>query len=118
MAAVSTVKSEANYRVQLAVFSVVACASVILGVAGLLRRTWAAVGLLVLSSLGATYFFGAALLILLWPLVPGSATQFSFPVLLVALLMIAPVGLPFLYMARALRRIIRNLRTGSRAGEA
>jgi hypothetical protein len=63
MAALSTLKSEADYRVQLAVFSVVALAGVILGVAGVLRRTWAAMGLWVLSSLGADYLFGAALLI-------------------------------------------------------
>src|SRR5688572_19310721 len=89
MAAISTVQSEVTYRVQLAAFSAVALAGVILGVAGLLRRSWAAVGLLVLSSLGAAYFFGAALLILVWPLVPGSAAELNAMVLLVPL-MIAP----------------------------
>ena len=111
MAAVSSVKSETQYRVQLALFSAVALAGAILGVAGLLRRTWAAIGLLVLSSLGAAYFFGAALLILIWPFVPGSVAQVSFLMLLVAL-MIFPVGLPFLYMARALRNIVREDRSG------
>jgi hypothetical protein len=117
MAAISTVQSEVTYRVQLAAFSAVALAGVILGVAGLLGRSWAAVGLLVLSLLGAAYFFGAALLILVWPLVPGSAAEFNAVVMLVPL-MIAPFGVPFLLMARSLRRIVRQRRTDVGPGEA
>src|SRR5688572_11967162 len=105
MAVISTVQSEVAYRVQLAAFSAVAIAALVLGVAGLLRRRWAAPGLFTLSWLGAAYFFGSALLILVWPLVPGSTADFSAVILLVPL-MIAPWGVPFLLMARSLRAIL------------
>jgi hypothetical protein len=100
------------------VFSAVALTGVVVGVAALLRRSWAAVGLLALSSLGAVYFFGAALLLVVWPLVPGSAAEFHGLVLLVALLMVAPFGVPFLLMARSLRSLIRERRTGVGLGDA
>jgi hypothetical protein len=116
MGAMSTLQSEVEYRVQLAVFSVFAVAGAILGVAGLLRRMWAAVGLLILSSLVPAYFFGATLLMLVSPRVPGFAAESSFPILLGTLMGVA-VGLPFLYMARALWLIVREHRTG-RSGEA
>lgn len=61
MAAMSTVRSDVTCRVQLLAFSLVAVASLILGVAGICRLRWAAAGLRVLSILGATYFFGSAL---------------------------------------------------------
>jgi hypothetical protein len=116
MGATSTLQSEAEYLVQLAVFSVLAVAGAILGVAGLLRRMWAAVGLLILSSLCAAYCFGQALLMLVAPRVPSVAAESSFPALLGTLMGVA-VGLPFLYMARALWLIVRAHRTG-RTGEA
>jgi hypothetical protein len=117
MAAISTVESETTYRAQLAAFSAVAIAAVVFGVAGVMRRSWAALGFLVLSSLGAAYFFIAALLILIGPFVPRSTT--TSPGLGGPLaLMIAPVGLPFIIMAVALGVFIRKLRTEARTGDA
>ena len=52
MAAMSTVRSDVTYRVQLSAFSLVAVVSLILGVAGICRLRWAAAGLRVLSILG------------------------------------------------------------------
>jgi len=117
MAAISTVESAMTYRIQLAAFSAVALAAVVFGVAGILRRSWAALGFLVLSSLGAAYFFIAALSILIWPMVPGSTA--TSPGLGGALaLMIAPVGVPFLVMACVLAVFVRKLRAGARAADA
>jgi hypothetical protein len=53
MASISKISSDVTYYVQLAAFSAVAVAAVVFGVAALLRRSWAAVGLLVLSWLCA-----------------------------------------------------------------
>jgi|SRR5687768_17161299 hypothetical protein len=116
MAAISTVESATTYRIQLAAFTAVAVAAVVFGVAGVLRRSWAAVGFLVLSSLGAAYCFIAALLILIWPMVPGSTV--TSPRLGAALaLMIAPAGVPFLIMASVLAVFVRRLRTLARAAD-
>jgi hypothetical protein len=109
MASGSTVQSDFAYRVQLVACSGVALASAFLGVAALLRVRWAASGLRVLSWLGAGYFFGSACLILAWPLVPGSRAE-SGPIGLLLALMVAPFGLPFVFMARALGRTARNPR--------
>ena len=117
MAAVSTVKSEVAYRGQLAAFSLVATAGVVLGVAALLQARWAASGLWALSWLGALYFFGSAALVVLWPFIPGTAAKFDAVVLLVPFI-VAPFGVPFVFMARALKRIVLGQKGLERAGEA
>jgi hypothetical protein len=107
MAGISSVHSEVTYRLQLAVFSAVALAGITVGIGGIFHRMWAATGMLVLSWLGAIYFLGSALLILLWPAIPGVKAAFH-PVMLLASLGIAPVGVPFILMARSLRAVIKN----------
>lgn len=67
MAAISTVRSDLAYNVQLTAFSVMAAGGVFFGTAAVLRQSWSAVGLFVLSCVGAAYFFGAALVALVWP---------------------------------------------------
>ena len=109
MAGISTVRSDLTYRVQLATFSLVALCGVFFGVAGVLRLRWAATGLRVLSWLGALYFLGSAFLSVVWPLVTGATAEFN-PLILGVSLGIALTGLPFVMMARALGRIIRNQR--------
>ena len=110
-ASISTVRSDAFYRVQLGAFSLVAIASAFLGVAALFCARWAASGLRVLSWLGAIYFFGSAVLLFFQALMPGSRAEFRTTVL--ALPMIAPFGLPFLFLARGLADIVRSQRTES-----
>jgi hypothetical protein len=107
MAAISTVRSETTYRIQLAAFSAVAVVSFVAGVGGLFRRSWAAFGMLVLSWLGAVFFLGSALLLSLWPLVPGAEATFH-PIVLSVSLGIALTGVPFIVMARSLRALGRE----------
>ncbi len=107
MAGISSVHSQSTYRVQLAVFSAVALAGIVVGIGGIFHRMWAASGMLVLSWLGAIYFLGSALLILLWPAIPGVKAVFH-PVMLLASFGIAPFGVPFILMARSLRAVIKN----------
>jgi drug/metabolite transporter (DMT)-like permease len=112
MAAISTVRSETTYNIQLAVFTAVAVIAIILGVAALLRRSWSAVGLRALSWLAAAYFFGAATVVLLWPFLPWSQVRTdvaSLSLVLMLAVLIAPTGIPFLLMARALGRLIKSL---------
>src|SRR5262249_17951600 len=122
MASISTVRSDAFYHVQLAVFSLVGLVAGFFGVTAVCRVRWAAVGLWALSWLGAIYFLGSAFLLLIGPLIPGSKAQF-FAMGILLVLVIAAQGVPFLLMARALRRIIRSQGTGApkndgSAGEA
>jgi hypothetical protein len=110
---ISTVRSEIAYSVQVAVFSTVAVIAVILGVAALLRLSWSAVGLWVLSWLAVAYFFGVVTLVLRWPFLPWSAVGTdvaSLSLVLTLALLIALTGVPFLLMARALGRLIKSLR--------
>jgi len=117
MAAISTVRSTTTYYVQLSIFSAVAVAGFVCGTAALLRQAWAGICLMVLSYLGAVYFFGAAIFTLLWPLMPGSKAQFTWFILLVPL-MIAPWGVPFLLMARSVKSLIDESAGRTPSGEA
>ena len=112
LAAVSTVRSDQTYNIQLAAFSLVAVAGIVFGTAAVLRRSWSATGLFVLSCLGATYFFGAAISTLVWPALAG-------PIWRVAMaLMIAAPAMPFLLMARRLRHLVKTMRGETAASAA
>jgi hypothetical protein len=104
MAAISTVRSETTYLIQLIAFSAVSLAGLVVGVGGLFRRPWAAFGMLILSWTGGVYFVGCATLLLLWPLIPGSEAIFHLLLLLLSLVIALP-GVPFVVMARALRAL-------------
>lgn len=110
MAAISSVKSESTYMVQLLLFSAVAITGLICGVWALGAQTWAARGLFALSSLGVLYFFGVAAYMLIFPFVPWSTLKepgmASFPMALGLATLIAPPGVPFLIMAVAIRRAL------------
>ena len=107
MAVISTVRSEATYRIQLIMFSTVSLAGLIVGVGGLFLRTWSAFGMLILSLISAVYFFGSALIICLMLLIPRFHTVFN-PLLLLVSLAIALTGVPFIMMAQSLAKLIRN----------
>ena len=107
MAAISTVKSELTYNIQLVIFSAVALTGLIAGVGVLFKRTWAVITLLVLSWLGAAYFLGSATLLLIWPFIPGTRAEFDL-LLLPIVLGIGVFGVPFLLMARNLRTITKQ----------
>jgi hypothetical protein len=106
MATISTVKSDAAYRVQLILFSAVALLALVGGVGAIFRRLWAAYILLTLSWVAALYFFGSALAMALWPLFPDSEARFH-PLLFLISSGIAVQGLPFLWMALFMRRCVK-----------
>jgi membrane protease YdiL (CAAX protease family) len=85
---------------------VFAVAGLIFGVGGLFRRPWAAFGMLILSLLGVVYIFGCAVLLLLWPLLPGSDAIF-YPRSILISLIAALMGVPFVVMAKGLRALSR-----------
>jgi len=105
MAAISKVKSDTTYEIQLAAFSAFAIAAFVFGVAAMLRHRWAAFGLTVLSSIAALYFFGSGIAIVAIALLPGSpVTAKTLEVIFLASVAIVP-GLPFLFMAQHLRHL-------------
>jgi hypothetical protein len=112
MAAISTVRSETTYYIQLAGFSIVALGGLVAGVGALFRCAWAGRFLLVLSWLGAAYFIGSALMLLLWPFFPDTAAKLNVVILLISL-GIALTGMPFVLMARSLRRILKDISRSS-----
>lgn len=64
MAAISTVKSDAVYNVQLAVFSLAAICALLLGFGAVFRKSWGRLGLVILSWLASLLFIGPGLTIL------------------------------------------------------
>jgi hypothetical protein len=58
-----------------AAFCAVGVLAAVFGLGVLVRRSWAAVGLLVLSSVDTGYFFGTAVLAVLWPWLPWSMVK-------------------------------------------
>ena len=99
MAAISSVKDEAYYQLQLAVFTVVASAALVFGVAAMFRRMWARVGLIAVSWFAALmfigpglYLFGTALLSQPWEIALMGVS-------------IASLGVPFAVMAFRLHRL-------------
>jgi hypothetical protein len=111
MAAISTVRSDTAYSVQLSAFSTVAVLGLICGVVALGRYSWAAWGLFIVSSVGAAYFLGTAAYLLIFPFVPWSTLKDpglpSLPLAFALSMMIAGPGIPLVLMARAVRRAIR-----------
>ena len=98
MAAISTVKSDVTYQVQLALFTVAAIAALIYGVGAVLRRAWARIGLLVLSCLAALMFLGSGLTILG---IAGFKGQWEIAAVGIGT---GCFGLPFLAMANHLHK--------------
>lgn len=109
MAAISTVKSDLTYKIQLVAFSAVALAGLLAGVGTLFKQIWAAVTLQVLSWIGATYFLGSATLLLIWPFIPGTKAVFHLAILPI-FLGIAVFGIPFLFMAIRLKSGLKELK--------
>lgn len=106
MAAISKVKSDTTYEIQLLAFSAFSIAAFIIGIAAILRQRWAAFGLMILSSLAALFFFGSGITIVAIAVLPGtSITATTWEVLFFALVVAVP-GLPFLFMARQLLLLI------------
>jgi hypothetical protein len=107
MAAISTVKSTTTYYVQLVAFSAVAVAAVVFGCAAIARASWGRKGLLVLSWLGCTYFFGSSILVVIFVamhlITSGGSVAASGMMFAIALGIAAP-GIAFAFMARALGR--------------
>jgi hypothetical protein len=98
---------------KLAVFLGVAVAGLLFGVAALLGQAWSVTGLFVLSSLVAAYSFGLGVLGFIW----------SAKVVLILRIGMAALaaawGIPFLYMALAIRSLARqDPVTPSRPAEA
>lgn len=87
-----------------AVFLVVAIAAVVFGVGAVLGQSWSVTPLFVLSSLGAAYSFGGGLLMLAWPARSGLILR------IVIASVVAGWGIPFLYMALAIRSLAREER--------
>jgi hypothetical protein len=98
MAAISKVKSDVTYQVQLALFTVAAIAALIYGIAAVLRRPWARIGLLVLSCLAVLLFLGPGLVMLGYAVFNG---QWEVAAIGVGT---GLFGLPFLAMAYRLYR--------------
>jgi hypothetical protein len=107
MASMSTVSSDVTYAIQVAVFSSVAAAALLFGAAAVMRQAWSTIGLLVLSWLGAAYFVGSALVILVWPSMLEPAWRLGVAFI------VAPWGIPFVIMARAMRRLISSVGPGA-----
>jgi hypothetical protein len=111
MAAISTVKSDTVYRVQLVAFSAVAGLGLVCGVLALLRYRWAAWGLFIVSSAGAIYFLGAAAYMMIFPFVPWTTLNEpglpSLPLAGALSAMIAGLGMPFVLIALFVRRALR-----------
>lgn len=106
MAAISTVKSDTTYHIQLMAFSIVAITALVAGVAAVLRQRWAAIALLALLSLAVLYFVGCSIAIVVMAELPDSTvTATPLIVVLIALVVGIP-GLPFLAMAQRLRQLV------------
>jgi hypothetical protein len=112
MASISSVESDVAYWVQLVVFSAAAIVGLVSGIYALLGHSWAARGLFFVSALGVAYFFGTAVYALLLPFVPWSTLTEpglkSLPIALLLAAMSAPLGIPFLLMAVAISRALRD----------
>jgi len=100
MALVSTVESAFVYRLQLGGFSLFAAAALLLGIAGILGRPWAASGLRVLACVGAAYFLGAAVVIVAYG-AWGSIEKGHMAPLGASVLVGAMAALPGLLFVRA-----------------
>lgn len=112
MAGISSVESDVVYALQLSAFSATAAVGFVCGIGALFGRVWAARGLWVVSGVGATYFFGVAAYVLVLPFVPWTTLKEpgmkSMPMSLPLAGMSAPVGIPFLFIAVAIRRALRD----------
>ena len=105
MAAISTVQSISTYYTQLVIFSVVAIAALVFGLAAGFGARWSRRGLLVLSWLGCIYFCGSSLLMAAY-MVAGAFQSGLWPglFLLAVVLGVFAFGIPFYLMAKALQR--------------
>ena len=113
MAAISSVKSDLAYNVQLVCFGAVAAVGLAGSIAFLLGHTLGQRVLQLLSWLGFIYFTGSALLVPVFHVVNADATLPSLALVLLIAAMIGVVGVPFLSMARRLG----NAQHGAPAGE-
>jgi hypothetical protein len=82
----------------------------VFGLGVLVRQSWAAVELLVLSRVGTAYFFGLGVVAFLWPWLPWSTVKTTaIPMALMMFLLIAPSGIPFLLMALKIQRLFNGV---------
>ncbi len=103
MAAISTVRSDITYQAQLGVFSILATSSLILGVAAVFHRTWARLGIEVLSWLATIAFLGPGLVLVAAGVLSKSRGN-TWELVFVGIGTAAP-ALLFLAMARRLRTL-------------
>jgi hypothetical protein len=99
MAAISSVKDDTFYQIQLGVFSVAAIAALVFGVAAIFRQAWARLGLVALSWFAALVFGGPGL-----TLVGASLWSPRWEMALMGV-SITLFGLPFAAMAVRLQRL-------------
>jgi hypothetical protein len=104
MASISKIESDLTFFLQLAVFSVVAVAAVVFGVAAVLGQAWSVTGLFALSALVAAFSFGGGVLMLAWP----ARVVLIWRIGMASL--VAAWGIPLLYMALAIRSLVREER--------
>jgi hypothetical protein len=102
MAALSKMTSDLSFFLQLALFSLVAVAGLLFGVAAVLGQSWSVTGLFTISAVTAAYFFGLGILGLVSPVRVGLILQIGMASFAAAW------GIPFLYMANAIRSITRD----------
>lgn len=103
MAAISNVKSDTDYWMQLGVMSVASVAALVFGLAAVFRRIWARPGLVALCWFGASMFIGPAVVFAVRALL---AQRWEMALFAVA---IACTGLPFIGMAMRLRQLQKYL---------
>jgi hypothetical protein len=98
MAAISSVKDETTYWIQLMVFTVAAGAAIVFGLAAAFRQAWARLGLIVLSWSAALFFVGSGVVVF------GMTLQSGPWEMMLMAASAACVGVPFALMAHRLRR--------------
>jgi hypothetical protein len=102
MAALSKTTSDLSFFLQLALFSLVAVAGLLFGVAAVLGQAWSVTGLFTISAVVAVYFLGLGILGLVSPVRVGLILRIGMASF------VAAWGLPFLYMANSIRSLARD----------
>ena len=102
MAAISTVKSDLTYNIQLVCFRAVATAGLVGSIAVLFGHSFGRRILHALSWLGFVYFTGAALLVPVFHVLNADVSLASLGFVVLIAVAMGAFGIPFLSMARKL----------------
>jgi hypothetical protein len=100
-AAISTVKSDVTYQVQLAIFSLIAITALACGIGAAMRHRWGYRGITALSWLATVYFFGSGIVGMVMATISKGFTS----TVLVFALIVSVTGVPFLLMAIHLTKL-------------